>query len=142
MSNLFDGKKIDLVKFANFPKCKDTFRDENGSGCLFTALWSSMGFTTEGLRSGLVFVDPILPGRFDAIAMWDEFDSFVKESYPDLMPARKGFGFVNAVISRYDDGDQVEALNILWTLIERLPKVSYAEKEDVINSLPCRVAGK
>jgi len=145
--DLFGNKKIDLVKFANFPKCTDTFMNKNGSGCLMTALWVSMGFepitTARDIddKLALTFRDPDSLEILCPVTMWDEFDGFVRESYPGIGVNN----FCNSIISRYDENQEVEALNLLWKLIEQMPRVEQPEQPEqpaeafycsALNSLP------
>ena len=134
MSNIFEGKAVDLIRFANMPKCKNQYwQPSTGSGCLFTALWTSMGFVPSHDQDGWAqfrYGDEI----FSAQEMIDKFEDFVRILLP-----KSCLLFTSRVIGDYDGNLEVEALNTLWELIEVLPKTSYTTKEEVVANLPCMI---
>lgn len=149
LENVLETLEFDPVAFLNVPKCKGKFMRTSmtdnhmtiESGCLLTAFILGFGFEYYGTN---VFYLPQnqckysleqlleLTNRLANVYLSDEYDSYVSKtndafhieecSCKACDEESEGCTFTDAIINVYDHGDSGEAVNLMWRLIEVLPK--------------------
>lgn len=127
---IFDDLTFDVKAFAEMPKCKGRWT-KGEAGCLMTAFLRGFGFhfvpggKEEWVRQGGT--------NLKHVAMINEFNKLSEElgleshfTHPEYESA------AGKIVFNFDNGSEVEALHMIWSIIERLPnKTGFAKIEDV-----------
>ena len=128
MATIFDNKTFDVAKFLSVPKCKGTYVDNNGSKCLLSAFVEGFGFIVKrnpGCLGTDVYYDNKWIGTIDNV--FQEIDKLANQLFHKIdffsseMP-KFPMDFTSAVIQDYDEGDPKAAIDLVFQLIDKLPK--------------------
>lgn len=129
---------FDLEVFATTPKCTRTWYDR-GAGCLWTAFMKAYGARVAGNGEMTLFT---FGDRYSfeagSIMMLDVVSTLVEKA--GLLVTKESLGFMGSIVERYDHDREVEALHMIWGLIERLPnKVGSAHEVTLPGGSLCLV---
>lgn len=146
MMSVLENKSFDVQKFVNHPKCVGAW-EAGKAGCLLTAFVRAFGVFTRDesiLGQGKEIRDEVelLAIKYipDVVSSLPRQHVYVtKFNQPVVCDLKRNF-FSQYVVYLYDTGREVEALNLLWQLIDALPnKVGFAKIEDVVMPEVCNV---
>ncbi len=101
MSTIFDDKVFDASVFASTPKCIGEFY-QGKARCLLNAFWQGFGIINKSLL--------LLLNDTDTLALQLKVSGSTDE-----------YGFSDLIVRLYDGGKEIEALELIWELIEKLP---------------------
>jgi hypothetical protein len=156
MSSIFDNRVFDVEKFVTMPKCTKSW-NIGPAGCILTAFSYAFGVeSNSGRINGLNSLGPNLKQEVNVLAESLGFNKlYPGPCYRNICIKQQNqnndlcneecinanYDFSNKVIQLYDRGQEIEALDMIWELIEKLPnKINcYSGKEQVILPESCKV---
>lgn len=112
---IFEGLVFNTEKFLKMPKCKGSWI-KGESGCLLTAFFYAFGLkTTKSIPTNTIC--SVL--KFMEVG---EHTQYTALTHFDILLSRIG-GTVRYtdITSKYDKGEEIKALQLVWQVIEALP---------------------
>lgn len=133
--------------FVHMPKCRGRFfyKESKGTqpaGCLLSAFWYALGFTLmpitetyENPRTGTLHTVSMMLSATNIIAKAlvpekCKMPHWAGESCTEDNCEEHGYDFCSQIVDSYDAGEDKEALDLVFSLIDALPRRNKYRIED------------
>jgi hypothetical protein len=145
-------RPIDLVKFMTTPRCKKNYKKGNAR-CLFSALVEAFGFEwvdKKDIQNTIYLYTLLIDSITREAISWNLFQQQIDKLMDDYTISITGIpktifaiGFTQKVIWLYDNNFEIEAIDHIFALIDRLPKTENSPEslkvKEAYSKLPCIV---